>query len=637
MIQSLTYAIKESWILKGFLGVLMISFAVWGVGDAITPAVDPNIVIKIDQVEVRTDELQRRFSMEVDQLRDAVGMDFTARDAADLGVMDNLVAQLSQQAALDMAARQMGVTVPDETLRRAILEQDAFVDETGNFSRIMLNQVLASNSLTEQGFVDILRSDVTRQFMLRPVATSSGAPEVMVDALFRYRAEQRVADVLYIADETVELPGEPTETDLQQVYNENIDNFTAPEYRSVEAILIRPTDLIPADSITEEEIQTFYDENIDRYRTQPTRTVRQIIFPTQMDAQAAYDTLQGSDSLVELGERTGMGAPIDLGEIRANESLGFDLSAIFDLTQRGITEPVQSDFGWHLFEVTDLTVGSISALPVVRQEIIDFIVADRAFDEIFEATIFLEDQLAGGVSMTEIAETPGYNRIYFESVDRDGRNPIGSPLTFPVEQERFLRLAFSTAPGLESQLVETDDYAYILRTISVTEPAPKPYALVEADVRELWEAQTRSAATRARASELVNEIGPSVALPNLADGAEDVEFANLGPITRFGNSLRIDNIIATRLVSPDLMDQLFQADIGDVVQARVGAGHVVARLKEILPPEGADLAQVREQVVSAVTQALADDLVAGFTDAMTREFDVVINREAIDQLIPQQQ
>ena len=53
MIQGLTAAIKESWILKGFLGLLMMSFAVWGVGDAINPAVDPNVVIKVDQVDIR--------------------------------------------------------------------------------------------------------------------------------------------------------------------------------------------------------------------------------------------------------------------------------------------------------------------------------------------------------------------------------------------------------------------------------------------------------------------------------------------------------------------------------------------------------------------------------------------------------
>ena len=635
MIQGLTRAIKESWILKGFLGILMISFAIWGVGDSINPAVDPNVAIKVDQVEVRTEELQRRFTAEVNQLRQAIGTDFTAKDAADLGIMDNIVAQLSERATLDMAARTMGLTIPDEALRRTVLEQDAFKDETGNFNRTLLNQVLSSNGVTEQGYIDLLRSDVSRQIMLQPIAANARAPKAMIDAIFTYRAEQRLAELLYVADESVQLGDEPTEEALRQVYDENLSAFTAPEYREVEAIVISTTDLIPLDSITQEEIQLFYDENIDRYRTKPTRTVRQLVFATALDATAAYNQIKTGDTLMELGERIKVGAPIDLGELKANDNLGFDLSAVFEQNELGIIAPIQTDFGWHLFEVTALTSGSISAITVVREDIIDFIVTDRAFDEMYEATIYLEDQLAAGVPMTEIAKTPGYTRIYFKTLDREGRDDTGAPLTFPIDQERIIRSSFSTDVGSESPLIESDNYAYILRVNAVIDPAPKPYKRVELDVRVLWEEQARASATLATAKALLNDIGASTDLPALANNNDAIEFAKLGPITRFGDSLLVGSIIPARLVSPVLMEILFQMNIGDTIEARVGNGHVIAKLKEILPPNGPELAQVRDQVTEAVGSALANDFVAAFTKTVSEEFNVVVNREAIDQLIPQ--
>ena len=635
MIQGLTRAIKESWILKGFLGILMISFAIWGVGDSINPAVDPNVAIKVDQVEVRTEELQRRFTAEVNQLRQAIGTDFTAKDAADLGIMDNIVAQLSERATLDMAARTMGLTIPDEALRRTVLEQDAFKDETGNFNRTLLNQVLSSNGVTEQGYIDLLRSDVSRQIMLQPIAANARAPKAMIDAIFTYRAEQRSAELLYVADESVQLGDEPTEEALSQVYDENLSAFTAPEYREVEVIVISTTDLVPLDSITQEEIQLFYDENIDRYRTKPTRTVRQLVFATALDATTAYNQIKDGDTLMELGERIKVGAPIDLGELKANDNLGFDLSAVFEQNELGISAPIQTGFGWHLFEVTALTSGSISAIPVVREDIIDFIVTDRSFDEMYEATIYLEDQLSAGVPMTEIAETPGYTRIYFKTLDREGRDATGAPLTFPIDQERIIRSSFSTDVGSESPLIESDDYAYILRVNAVIEPAPKPYKRVELDVRVLWEEQARASATLATAKALLNDIGASTDLPALANNNDAIEFAKLGPITRFGDSLLVGSIIPARLVSPALMEILFQMKIGDAVEARVGNGHVIAKLKEILPPNGPELAQVRDQVTGAVGSALANDLVTAFTRTVSEEFNVVHNREAIDQLIPQ--
>ncbi len=635
MIQGIKEALKESILLKGFLGLLMISFAVWGVGDGINPALDPNVVIKVDQVEIRAEELQRRFNLEVNQLRNALEPDFTAKEAADLGILDNIIVQLSQGASLDMAARKMGLIIPADALRQEVMKQDAFMDETGKFNRLLFDVALTSNGMTEQGFVDLLRGDIMRQTLLQPVAESSAAPKSLVNALFRYRAEQRMADVLYIDDADVELAADPSEQDLRTVYDENISAFSAPEYREVSAVVIRPEDLVPPESITNDEIQTFYDENINRYRTQPTRTVNQLIFSTQSEAQSTFEQIQVDDTLATLGERTNAGTPIGLGTLNANDDIGFNIDPIFALDQETISEPVQTDFGWHLFEVTAMTTGTIKALPVVREEIVELIVQDRAFDEMFEATVYIEDQLAAGISLEEVAETPSYIFVHFGGIDRDARDATGAPMTIPVEQERFLRLAFSTEEGLDSQLIETDEYAYILRVNAVIESAPKPFDRVREEVRALWDSQSRNSATAARAASLLNDLGPSSDLPALAEDNDDLTFVKLGPVTRFGNSLRLDSIIPARYVSPGAMEQLFGANLNEPFQARVAEGYVVARLVEIVPPDELALAENKKQVEDAVRNSIASDLVADFTAAVTEEFDVTLNREIIDQLVPQ--
>jgi len=635
MIQGFTVAIKESFLLKSFLGLVMISFAIWGVGDAINPVLDPNVVIKVDQVEIRAEELQRRFNQEVNELRDALGPDFTAKQAADLGIHENIIRQLSQGASIEMAAREMGLIVPNKTLRRALQQQDAFKDETGNFNRILFTSTLTSNNLTEQGFVDLLRGDVTRQTLLEPVALNAGAPDALVDPLFLYRAEQRMADVLYISDADVNLPAEPTEQELRTVYDENILSFSAPEYRTVSAALVRPKDLVPPESITQDEIKSFYDENINRYRTQAKRAVNQLIFGTQFEAQAAHEQIQDGDSLAILAERTSLDAPIELGELSANDDIGFDLGPIFNLDVDSISTPVQTDFGWHLFEVTSRDTGSIKALPVVREEIIEFIVQDRAFDEMYEATIYMEDQFAAGIAVNEVANAPGFSYVYFDAVDRDGRGVTGQRLSFAMDQDRFLRLAYATERGIDSQLIETDEYAYILRVEDIIPPAPKPYERVKDDVQKLWDSQARSAATAKMATAFLDDIGPSSDLPAMAESDASLQFVKLGPVTRFGDSLRLDAIIPAQFVSPAAMEGLFNARVGDVIKARVAAGHIVARMIEVVPPDKIALAENRGLIANAVKSSIANDLVAEFTDSLTNGFDVTLNREIIDQLVPQ--
>ena len=635
MIQNMTVAIKESWLLKGFLGLVMISFAVWGVGDAINPAMDPNVVIKVDQVEVSAEELQRRFNQQLTQLREALGPDFTAKQAADLGILDTLIQQLSKSASLNMAARELGVTISDETLRKSIQEQSGFIDETGNFNRLLFNATLATNNLTEQGFIDLLRGDLLLETILQPVELSAGAPETMVDSLFLYRAEQRLADVLYIADSSIELKSEATEQELRKVYDENISSFSAPEYRHVTAAIVRPKDLVPPSSISQEEIQAYYDENIEQYRTRETRQVNQLIFGNEFEAQAAYAQAASGENLTRLAEKITLGVPIELGLLSANDNIGFDLSPIFQLALNSISTPIQTEFGWHLFEVTRVNVGSIKALPVVRDEIIALIIQERAYDEMYEATIYMEDQFAAGISVEEIASAPGFSYMQFNMVDRDGRDDTGAPLGLSVEQERFLRLAFSMERGIDSQLIETDEYAYILRVEDIIPSAPKPYERVANDVAILWEAQSQSTATAVKAKTLMNSIGPSVDLLAIAEENQDVEFVKLGPITRFGNSLRLDAIIPARYVSPEAMEKLFNSAIGDSIEARVTSGHIVARLIEVVPPDNITLAENRDIVTDAVKSSIASDLITSFTNSLTSGYNVTLNSEIIEQIIPQ--
>jgi hypothetical protein len=83
------------------------------------------------------------------------------------------------------------------------------------------------------------------------------------------------------------------------------------------------------------------------------------------------------------------------------------------------------------------------------------------------------------------------------------------------------------------------------------------------------------------------------------------------------------------------MEGLFNARIGDVIKARVAAGYIVARMIEVVPPDKIALAENRDLVANAVKSSIAKDLVAEFTDSLTNGFDVTLNREIIDQLVPQ--
>src|SRR3546814_15523698 len=109
----------------------------------------------------------------------------------------------------------------DATVLAHIHREQAFHNEAGQFDRQRFEQLLSANGLTEDAFVAILRSDVARQQMLDSVTKGSTAPDPLVNALYRWRAERRIAEILPVAvDPNMEV-GKPDEAMLEAFYKDH--------------------------------------------------------------------------------------------------------------------------------------------------------------------------------------------------------------------------------------------------------------------------------------------------------------------------------------------------------------------------------------------------------------------------------
>ena len=65
MIQWFKDVTTDSIVFKGFMVLMVLSFGIWGIGDVITPGVDPNVAIQGGRFEVRANEVQRQMAAQV--------------------------------------------------------------------------------------------------------------------------------------------------------------------------------------------------------------------------------------------------------------------------------------------------------------------------------------------------------------------------------------------------------------------------------------------------------------------------------------------------------------------------------------------------------------------------------------------
>ncbi len=637
MFETLRRLVKESYLVKALLGALIISFGVFGIGDFIgTGGLDPNIAIKVGEREINVVEFQRRYDQRYRSFKESVGNQLPDSEMLRRSVMDTMIQEITRTSMMEAAAEDAGILVTDDQLRAAIRNLDAFQDETGNFSQMVFNQVLADNTLTESAFLDLMRGDLSQRALLQPIALGGGAPGYLVNSLFTYRNEGRSADTLLVSAKSVTITEKPSDADLKTIYDQNTATFMQPEYRKLSAIALRATDLAKPESFAEEEVKTYYDQNAARYRTPAKRQVSQLVFDTKEEAEKVRAMAAPGDTLAALATKAGLAAPIDLGEHGRESIIGKSMGPAFELPVNELSAPIQSDLGWHIFVSTAVTPEHVTPYEESKTAIRQTLAEERGLDAVYRASTDLQDALAAGTPMADIATNLGVSILEIESIDQSGKDPNGADVPGLYDQAGLLSSAFSLPQGGDSGLRDLPgrDGYYVVKVESITPPAPKPLESVRADVTAIWQRDKVNAEARAIADKIAAEIGASTALASLETKDGKVSYGFISPVTRFGQPLDRQHLIDTGRLSAQMLGKLFAAKPGEVFTADATDGIVIVRLKDVTTPQptGA-LAAARNQLVASVRDGVTTDMMEQMNATFATRYPVEVNNTVVDQMV----
>lgn len=617
----------SSWIVKILFVLLILSFAVWGISDFTQDGGAGSTVATVGDREITADALDTSFRNEVERFRQILGNDFNTRVALDQGFAEQALERLIREALLTETARSMDLAVPEPVVAQQVRQQAIFVDEvTGQFSRDRFLQILSANGLSEAGYVALLATSLQRDMVQSAVAGGSPAPSTLADRLYRFRNETRtISYAVFPPDQVTDVPA-PTEPDLRRFYQENEARFTAPEYRRLGIASLRPEDLADEIAIEESLLREEYEIRAARYRQPEVRAFDQMVVQDQEQAARLADRARAlgtlSDAAAELDFATPV-VPID-PTTRADMFPDALADAGFALDSEAISAPVQSPFGWHVLQVTEVRQGVVTPFGEVRAEIRHDLALDRALDAIFEMANSFEDALAGGATIREAAETATFTYVETPPVSATGEPaPTHPPLpdTLPAPDQVLAEAFDLPAGGATQRLTETDGGAYFaVQVTEVSPPTLRPFDAVRESVEAAWRASQQDTAARATAERVADRLREGAAWPAAAETAGGIpgEVADLDRQGRNAGPL-----------PPGLVDSLFQGTEGDVVVAVGPEGPVLARIDTIIVPDTAAAADTVASLSQQIGSQIAQDLMDQFLNAVQADIVVEIDDQAV--------
>ena len=625
----------KSWIMKTILGLLALTFVVFfgssnfggggghggGQGGRNT-----NAVVEVDSLDYTLNQVAREFNVLSQQIAQSSGQSIDLQSPLAAGVLDQALSTMITRSLYDVAARDLGISASDRAVEDAIRRLPVFADENGVFDRSVFGGYLRQSGLSEAAFIAGAREDLKRSQYLGTLRQTIAVPDAMLDAFYKYRAEQRVAELVTVSPATVEGLSPPDEAQISQYYEENKQFFQAPEVRSATVARLSIQALAATVIIDDQEVAETYAERLDLFRQPERREILQGIFLDRESADKAKTLIDQGRAFADAVEEMAGFPPVPMGTLARTEFPEEDLAAAAFFAEVGtVAGPVESPLGWYLLSVISIVPEKTRPLGEVREPLRRAIAVEQARDDIFDVLNDVEDGLAAGSTLEEVARENSLDLQQLEEFNAGGFKRDNQRLTIEPLAE-IVNAVFTTDQGEIGDVVEVDDGGFfVVRTNSMTPPQIEPLDRVRDQVTAAWLDRERLKRAVERAAELAERARNGVSLEQLAE-EYGATFETTPPFDRTG----LGSTIAGSLITP-----IFAAKEGDVVQAQTQAGVGVAKLLEINRVSGGGDDFERDDLRVQLAEGINRDLAVQLTKALRDRYSIDVDRDAIEQLLLQ--
>jgi peptidyl-prolyl cis-trans isomerase D len=631
----------NSIIGKIFFAILIGTFGLLGVGygirDLVLSATTPNDAATVNGVKISLNALGQEYRRRMVETERQMGPAFAptaqekqevARDTLDEQIMNTLIAQ---------AAHEAGFLVGDPLIRNVIESQKDFAGLGNRFDVNRFRMMLQQEGLSEATWVPMVRARMASQLLLNPIADSVTPPKALVDDMYRFRNEQRVAETVTILNDAATGIAKPSDADLDTYYKKHEAAFTAPEYRSFTVLPVTP-DLFIADIMpTDDQIQDAYNAHKAEYIAPEKRKVTQVVVADQVTADAIAKAARSGKSLADAakGATGGKAEAIGLDFHTKAETPEPLRDVVFATPKDGIAGPVKGVLGWHVVQVNDIEAGHEIPLGSVRAKLIDQVKHEEAINRLAERIDKLGDKLTGGVPMAQVAAEVNATPVKIDKVDAKGMPAdAGKDAKAPAAQPdpNWVATAFGLQQNETSSFEEDKRGGYFaVRLDSVTPPTLRPLAEVRDKVIADWTREQQAVATAKLAEALAAKARAGTPMAQIATEA-GAKLETSQPMTR--ESAHSTDSAAP---SPLLVDALFRlAKIGDVTSVETENGQMVARLSEIRPADPAKAGSKLDPVTKDLTSAMQSDTLAEYRAGLRNSAKLKINPQAVEIVAGQQ-
>lgn len=620
--------------MKLFMGLLfiplVIGFVLFGV-QGYDRSGGADKVAEVAGKAITRQELDNAHRSEVEQrLASMPGLDRAQleSDAARRITLDRLIGQ----RVLALAAKDQHVVTPDQRLVRELSQDPAiasFRKPDGQLDLQRYNEALRAQGMTPEQYENSLRQDLAQRQVLAGISASSLLPAALAQPALAAWFERREVQIARFAPADFVAKVQVSDADVESYYQANLARFQTPEQADIEYLVLDLDAVARRLTVSDADLRARYEQKLAQLAKDEQRRASHILLTVAPDAAAADKAKvkeQAQALLAELRQKPARFA--ELAKARSQDpgsaAKGGDLEffsrgsmvkpfedAAFALAKGQISDLVESEFGFHIIQLTDIRQPAKPSFESLRAEL--------------ERELKQQQSLKAYV---EAAEQFG-NLVYEQA---DSLKPAADKLGLTIKSQAGLQRSGPTAAGADAllanpkllQTVFADDALRSKRNTEAVEVGPNQLVAARvlqhrpAATRPLAEvgAQVRQALVQQRALELAQ-----------AEGKAKLEAWKGGAAASLPAAIVVSRQQAQGLPQP-LVSALLSAPVAKGQPGWAGVdlgpqGYAVARVNQVLAPETLPAPQA-EQGRQQLAQMWAQAEAQAYLEALKKHYKVKI-------------
>lgn len=614
-----------SWIIKILLGIVVLVFIFLGIGPG--KVHNENIAAVVNKKVISMDEFRFTYNNQIQRYRNQFGDSFNNDLLKMLNLEVNTLESLINNELIIQEADKLGLTVTDQEIQTEIKEIP-FFQENGHFSQDKYQNYIRFINHTPSFFEALQREELLINKFMALFDNTALVSDDEVKSWFVW--EKKTASIDYVLFETGSIKDvKPTDDDIQAYYDAHKDKYMSQPQTQIRFIQFNPEDYKKGITVTDEEIEKYYSENLSKYETPKTVEARHILIKVdenapeevvaekELKARQIYDmAIKEGQDFSELAKTYSEGPSKDnggyLGSFEEGKMVQPFSDKAFSMKEGEISEPVRTQFGWHVIKVEKVNPSVKRQLAEVKPEIEKTLIKERAENKAYEDVYMVYDGIISGNTMEQSAEISGHPLVLTEWFNKTA----GPTEMDGTVRREVAKQVFDMEENGISDIIELGGSYYVIQVAGKKDTDVMPLADVKDRVEKDVITQMKENKAKEEAAALIASIKEGKTTLEATEGVKETK-----AFTR-------DNRGTDLGIEPPVVQAAFALTPESALSEEPVTGNkgfYVIRLKEMKSPDLALLEKEKTRIYDSLKKDKQDQAFSTWLEQTKAKSDIERN------------